>query len=155
MWGVCGGGGGGDDHGLFPISCSLSSAHFWGILTWPALRAGSELFLGFLFLVTLAAVSEESATAPTVTRELEQSSFKTWNLSRADDCKVGVGGSQQLCGPTSLRAASALNQSDLHSLAMDVKFGSHKFARGSFLCPPFCVWFPELFHSLKCEGRRI
>lgn len=83
--------------GVVSLLCSQSAVPFsacLGNLTWPALRMGSELFLGDV-LVTLA-VEFESWPWLQVT-ESSRLWAETGSLIYADDCMVGSGGSQQLC----------------------------------------------------------
>ena len=85
--------------GVVSMVCSRSLVPFsacLGNLTWPALRKGSELFLGVV-LVTLAAALE-NWPRPLKLHESSSLWAQTWNLISADDCTVGSGGSQQLRG---------------------------------------------------------
>lgn len=83
--------------GVVSMVCSQSLVPFsayLGNLTWPALRMGSELFLGVV-LVRLATAFENW---PRLIKLHESSSLwvETWYLILADGCRVGSGGSQQL-----------------------------------------------------------
>lgn len=107
--------------GVLPISCSICWLCGASGATWPALRMGSVLFLGVVFLRMVTASWE---LAPSVTWE--------WRAGMPS----GPRGSQtalEEVNSAALRAA--LQNGRFFSLALDVKFSSHSFL---FLALYFC-----------------
>lgn len=114
-----------DFGGVVSMVCSQSLVlSYLGNLTWPALRMGSELFLGVV-MVRLAAVLENW---PRLIKLHDSSSLRveTQYLLLAEGCTVGSGGSEQLRRAL-LWGLHFKTQSRFFSLALDVKFGSHTF----------------------------
>lgn len=134
--------------GVVSMVCSQSLVlSYLGNLTWPALRMGSELFLGVV-MVRLAAAFENW---PRLIKLHDSSSLwvETQSLLLAEGCTVGSGGSQQLRRAL-LWGLRFKTRSRFFSLALDVKFGSHTFLRGLFF-----ISSPQQLEKRECLWSQI